>query len=337
MLFTLRERVIFVNMEKDQIIQQVIQNLEEKLNLELKWTVQGPLDGILTIGNHNNILRYHVEVKGEIRQNALYKLQHDMVQYGDVMLFAEIIYPNQRVQLQKEKIAYADTNGNVFIRKHNWFIHIEVPKPKGTRKKRGNRAFTPTGLKVVFQLLLHIDLINGTQRDIAESAGVALGNIPKVMAGLMDIGYLVKLGKNTYAWTDREGLLQRWGIDYQARLVPKIHIGRFKLKDYWKNLKLNQAKTAWGGEAAGELLTNHIRAQNLILYTTEPQRTLIKNYRLVPDVNGEVEVRQMFWRKQAQTATVPPLLAYIDLILSNSKRCQDTAGMIFEQYLKNEF
>ena len=43
-------------------------------------------------------------------------------------------------------------------------------------------------------------------------------------------------------------------------------------------------------------------------------KEVIKNYRLIPDTNGKVEVYKKFWNKdEANIDMVPPLLIYTDL------------------------
>jgi DNA-binding MarR family transcriptional regulator len=52
-----------------------------------------------------------------------------------------------------------------------------IPKDLLIQKKE-YRAFTKTGLKVLFYLLQHKEAINFTQREIADYADVGLGNTP---------------------------------------------------------------------------------------------------------------------------------------------------------------
>ena len=59
----------------------------------------------------------------------------------------------------------------------------------------------------------------------------------------------------------------------------------------------------------------------------------MKNYRLMPDKNGEIEVLYLFW-KQEDGKTVPPLLVYADLMLEGGKRNKETAEKIYNEYIK---
>src|SRR5690606_11319598 len=105
----------------------------------------------------------------------------------------------------------------------------------------------------------------------------------------------------------------------------------------WKGIPLRNSKTYWGGEPAGALFTNYLRPEELTLYTAEERTDLIKNYRLVPDLNGNVKVYKKFWKyDEVNDNTVHPLLAYADLITKGDRRCTETAQKIYDEYLQNK-
>jgi len=65
----------------------------------------------------------------------------------------------------------------------------------------------------------------------------------------------------------------------------------------------------------------------------------MKQFKVVPDPEGNIKVYQKFWNYpiQWQKPTAPPLLIYVDLMLTADPRCQGIAKQIFDKYLKNEF
>lgn len=69
----------------------------------------------------------------------------------------------------------------------------------------------------------------------------------------------------------------------------------------------------------------------------EKRNELIKNYRFVPDENGNVKVYQKFWQyEEKENKVVPPLLVYADLINTGDRRCIETAQKIYEKYLQDK-
>jgi hypothetical protein len=102
-------------------------------------------------------------------------------------------------------------------------------------------------------------------------------------------------------------------------------------------MELNIEKTAWGGEPAGDILTDYLHPGELTMYTTETKAELMKNYKLIPDNNGNIKIYQRFWENATEANTVPPLLVYTDLINAGDRRSFDTAQKIYNDYLQNQF
>jgi len=102
----------------------------------------------------------------------------------------------------------------MFLKAPDIYIRVEGKKTIQRTAKNGNRAFTATGLKVLFQFLQNKDLVNEPQRTIAQKAGVARGNITQVLDGLKETGYLMPLNKKEFLWEMRQELLQRWVEKY---------------------------------------------------------------------------------------------------------------------------
>ena len=90
----------------------------------------------------------------------------------------------------------------------------------------------------------------------------------------------------------------------------------------------------WGGEPAGDILTNYLRPEKFILYTTETNKDLMINYKLIPDEKGDIFVYEMFWNTNFNDKTIPKQLVYTDLMITNDKRCKETAKLIFDEHIK---
>ena len=97
---------------------------------------------------------------------------------------------------------------------------------------------------------------------------------------------------------------------------------------------MDKDKTVWGGEPAGDIITNHLRPEKFIIYTKETTKDLIKNYKLFPDDDGEIGVYDMFWNNNYNTNTAPNELVYTDLMITDDKRCIETAKLIFDEYIQ---
>lgn len=317
-----------------EIINIAIKNLRETTGIKAQWDQNGPLDGLFDIDVDGKQLEFVAEIKKELRQHQIHHLLHLYNEYENLIIIAQNIFPKIKEELRKIGIAYLETNGNLFLKRNGIHYFIDTNKKIVTKKETANRAFTKTGLKVVFHLLLDKELINQTQREIAERVNVGLGNIPQVINGLKEIGYLIPLNNKTYVWENRDELLNRWINAYATELRPKINKGNYTFHGDWKELKMNNEKTVWGGEPAADILTDYLRPEKFIIYTKEDQVNLMKNYRLIPKDDGEVEVLEVFWNITDDKETAPPILVYADLMLEGGKRNKETALKIFNEYIE---
>ena len=60
----------------------------------------------------------------------------------------------------------------------------------------------------------------------------------------------------------------------------------------------------------------------------------MKNYKLKPRPDGEVEVLEMFWEQKETEQTAPPILVYAELLQEGGKRNKETAEIIFNEYIE---
>ena len=318
---------------KQEIVHTALENLNLTNDFQVLFRDKSPLDGVLEMTFNDIKHSFNFLVKHEIRNHQLQEIEDCFHRHNDFLLVANHIFPKIKEELREKEIPYLEANGNIFLKKDSLFLFVDTKKTLNLEKNKGNRAFTKTGLKVLFYLLQHKDAINLPQRELAHITGVGLGNIPQIIDGLKETAYLIPLNNKTYVWEKREELMERWIAEYATVLRPKLVKERYTLKANWKEITFDNLKTVWGGEAAADILTNHLRPEKFLIYTKENRMDIIKNYRLMPDKNGEVELFDMFWKNKNDN-TAPPLLVYADLMLEGGKRNKETAVKIYNEYIK---
>jgi hypothetical protein len=331
-------------MREDETIYIALENLEKNAGIKGKWKDTGPkeIDGQIEFRINNNRLKLHTQIKKEIRIHQLPQLFAMAERYKPLMIVAQHLFPIVKEELREKGVAYLETNGNIYLKQNDLLVWLDVQKPLQTTVDKTNRAFTKTGLKVIFHFLLNEQYINMPYREIARLTEVALGNINYVITGLKQQDYLIKLNKDEFRLHNKKGLLEKWMAAYVERLKPTLLIGTFRfLKEddfaKWKSLPLRNGNTWWGGEPAGDLFTHYLKPAELTLYTTETRNDMIKNYRMVPDDNGNIKVYKKFWYyDDVSDNVVPPLLAYIDLMITNDRRCIETAQKIYDEFLQSK-
>lgn len=331
-------------MNEQEIIHLALENLQKNAQIQGKWEAfdHREPDGQLILDIDKQHIKYYVEIKNELRNQHLKQIMTFNQNYPPLMVVATRLFPKIKEELRLNNIAYLEANGNIFLKNRETTLWIDTNKPIETDKKTGSRAFTKTGLKVVFQFLIDENWVNKPYRQIAEQTGTGIGNITNIIKGLNQDGFLLPIAKNEYKLNNKKELLNKWIAAYDMRLKPTLKIGTFRfLKEYdfnnWKNLPIKVGKTWWGGEPAGDLITNYLRPAELTLYTTETRNELIKNYRLIPDEKGNIKIFNKFWQPEEGYDNVTPLLlVYADLMNTNDRRCIETAQKIYDEFLQNK-
>lgn len=331
-------------MNEEQIIHKALDALKANTNIKGKWqsfAENKKEDSKLFLEVGNTKLEYLTTIKKELRLQQIPQLI-DGTKKGNskLMIVATRLFPKVKEELRQNNMAYLEANGNIFLKSNDTLIWIDANKPLEQDTKTTTRAFTKTGLRVVYQFLIDEQWINKPYRQISEQTGTGIGNVTNIIKGLLQEGFLLPIAKNQYKISNKEKLLDKWAIAYGEKLKDSLRIGTFRfLKEAdfinWEKLQLNNDKTWWGGEPAGDLLTNFLKPAELTLYTTETRNEIIKNYKLIPDEKGNVKVYQKFWNDNENNKEnwVDPLLIYVDLMNENDRRCTETAKKIYDEYL----
>ena len=337
-------------MNEQEIIALAVENLYKNTNIKGKWEAfdKNDINGQLKFNIGNKHLSYNIKIRDEWRSHQLPQIKTFNEQHPPIMVVATRLFPTFKEELRLHNIAYLEANGNIYLKNKETTIWIDTNKPIETAKKTVSRAFTKTGLKVVFQFLIDESWINRPYRQIAGQTGTGIGNITNIITGLKQQGFMLSIAKNKYKLNNKQALMNQWCAAYDVKLKPTLKVATFRFlkeEDFmnWKNLPIQIGKTCWGGEPAADLLTNFLKPAELTLYTVETRNELIKNYRLIPDENGQVKVYQKFWNDEEVQAIqqdgliAPPLLVYADLINTNDRRCTETAQKIYDAFIQDKF
>lgn len=332
-----------MNTKEQDIIEQAYFHLQNELGKRLNWKKLArkagdrEYDAVFTLDGQV----IYVKARNEVRPNQFERFLHFKDQLKDVIIVANYITPNAKKLLRDNGLNYIDKAGNTWLTLGPVYIHIDGLHNRPPAEDRKNRAFTKTGLKVVFQFLNNPLLVNATYREIVEMAGVALGTVPKVIEGLKEEGFLLKKTRNTWILGNYNELLNRWQEEYGKKLKRDLFVRQYRPTDpdfymNWKKMNLIDG-AQWGGEPAADLLTNYLRPGNFTLYSNQPQQDIIKKYKWVPDPEGAIYVFKKFWKTSDLNGTdnfVPLILIYADLMETGDSRCIETANILYERYIQ---
>lgn len=285
-----------------------------------------------------------VEIKNELRTNHIPNIHKQRKAAGEAfLLVCQYIPMPLKKELRNMQVNYLEAAGNCYIKEDGLFVFINDQQVTPMRLPAEGKLWKAAGLKFLFAILRNPGLLNAPYRQIAEEAGIALGNVGGYLDELRKEGFLKNgIIKNTEGIfiENKPRLVQRWAEAYQTNLRPKEWVNNFRFmnaahqKD-WRSITTEGFK--WGGENAAALLTNYLQPEKFTLYIAGNRLDLMKKLRLVPDPNGNVEMIEQFWpdndNERNADAIVPPLLVYADLIAGIDSRNHEAAERIKTDYL----
>ena len=295
-------------------------------------------------GNQNYVLEAYI--KNEIRTAALLNiLNMHKATNGKFLIISRYIPVPMKDELKANGISYIEGSGNSYIETSGLFIYVNDQKILPLKSSEGTKLWAPSGMKFVFAILMNQELLNSSYRKIAYTAGVALGNVGGFIDEIKREGYVilgVRQKQEILLLENRSMLIEKWADLYQTILRPKQLLGKFRFsnneeRSNWHNHIASDLGIYWGAETAGAILTSYLSPQIYTIYSNGDRFELMKKLKIVPDQNGDVELLRPFWNEEVflrELDTVPPLLAYAELISSIDSRNRETAMRVKEKYVK---
>jgi hypothetical protein len=339
-----------MNINENELLHQATEKLYELTGIRTRKVRENyqkdgrEYDGMIELNFGQRKETFIIEIKGELRGNSL-NFVRNMHTVADevILLICRYIPMPLKQELKKSGVNYLETAGNCYINTGKAFVFINDQQVTDARLPAEGKLWKMAGLKFLFAILRDPDLVNGPYRQIAEEAGIALGNVGGYLEELRSEGFLKKgmsKNKETGFIENKTRLIQRWAEAYRTTLRPKKWIGNFRFlnatdQQNWRTLPTAEFK--WGGENAAALLIGYLQPEKFTLHMTGNKMELMKKLKLVPDPNGNLEMLEQFWPNDENeldtNGLVPPLLTYAELITSYDSRNQEAAERIKNRYL----
>ncbi len=329
-------------MIEKKIIQNALQNLNRLTGYQCNYELTNKFlpafnAQVQLIRLKSKPYLFQTKIKNELRAVHLPQLIKEHKNKDNNLIISQYLSKEHREQLRNLQINYLDSSGNCYIKHNTLFIFIDNQKVTMNRATKSRKLFSQTGLKIIYAFLLNPDLINMPYRTIAVEAGIALSTVSLLLSEMQESGY-IKMKGDERILCNKDELVIKWAEYYNDKLEPKIFRGRFKFikdyhkdPDYWKTLKLKNA--FWGGEPAANILDRFLQPQEFIIYSKEDEYVLMKQLKLVPDLNGNIKLLTPPINKMPDNNVADPYLIYADLIYKKDSRCLEAAQRIKEKYL----
>lgn len=275
-------------------------------------------------------------VTGEIRKTNLPDILRKLNERPETFIIAKKTYPFIRDFFKQKNINYVDQDGYARLFAEGLAIMVKEKGEEIERRQVSGRAFTKTGLKVSYHFLRYPETLNFTMREIAKSTGVGLDTVYNVIKDLEEQDLIIQESTGHYIYNDRKIIYDKWIEQYEIKLKPSIHLGRFSFGDKkrnWKDIKL-PGDSVWGGEPAASLISGSLIPQVLTVYSDLHLKLMIDNLKIKSDKGGPIVLNKKFWLYEPTfIKTTHPLLVYADLIHTRATRNHEIAATIYQEHL----
>lgn len=298
------------------------------------------------------ILEIQKNMTGPIARHFRNTIVHQTLPQETLIICADYVRETAANELMYQGVNYVDAVGNMFLNlPEGPYVIMTGKKPVNIAGKEPGLLFQPTGIKIIYLLLLLPDALNWTYREIAKAAGVARGSVGWVFTDLKKDGYVQLVSKNARKLVERQKLLDRWLGGYTEKLRPKLIRGRYRAREMdfgvllrnagnvFKDYHVNWAAT---GTQAADLLIHHYQGDELVLFVDEWNLELEAALGWLPDADGPITILEAFGDRVIDktinnTPITTPLLTYAELLVLRNERARETADILFRKLIQETF
>jgi hypothetical protein len=243
-------------------------------------------------------------------------------------------------QLRKENLSYLESSGNAFLSVDAFFLFINTEKGSSDATEKSGKAFSKTGLKIIYALLSSPYAAETNYRNLAELSGTSIDSVGRVLRELVAERYLVKTGSRGFNIVDRERLWNDWATLFNKTLRPKLKARVFDFQERDTELRslLGQNTDGLiGGELAAEAMENHLISRKATIYVAGSFVDFALKHKMKPAKNGRITLLEKFWSKsdnyfEVSESLVSPVLVYADLLNDPSPRNLEAAHHLSNRY-----
>lgn len=314
------------------LIEDVQTNLA-KFNISSRWAVAGDartFDYVATLSRGSLEQSYGVVVKRQITLAAVAAIDQTRLDLPLLVVGARITARSADA-LHEAGIQYADAAGNAFVTFGDVYVDVRGRRPIGPEDgsmrpiSRATNIFSARRAQVICSLLAWPSLAHARVKDIAEAAGVSVGQAHDTLSQLQEGGFVGPSGLRR-----QDDLLELWTAAYPTGLGATLELQRFvgdpsphrvMGTDLWRHPALS-------GEAAVHDLLG--RQLTLTVYVTEfdPGLAVVNRWHRDPQKPSNVFVRRRFWSEVMRPAEydakdqelAPWPIVYADLRASRDPR-----------------
>lgn len=254
-----------------------------------------------------------------------------------LLVGAASVSPRSADAFRRAGIQYVDASGNAWIQFGDVLIDVRGRRPERdsteSARGRGGNLFSAARAQVAFALLQWPSSWTKPQREVAEAAGVSLGQVNDALKRFREAGF----GPGGHR-SDSE-FLDLWVASFPSGLGHKLLLATYRgsIEDI-KKADAEDPVFVGGPAISGELAADDLlRPATLTIYVAELDPMLPVKNRWRSDGDANITVRRKFWTTPPDETrdydgplvglrTAPAVLVYADLLASDNPRVRSAAS-----------
>lgn len=278
---------------------------------------------------------YAVVVKSQITLAAIAGIDHRWTPLP-ILVVGWRISARSADALHDAGIQYVDAAGNAYLSFGDVYVDVRGRRPTHSGNEPASRAsaavnlFSARRAQVICALLTWPRLVHARVKDLAEAAGVSVGQAHETVGQLEHAGFVGPGGLRR-----QHDLLELWAAAYAAGLGSKLELGRFvgdPSPERVIGTDITAAPAISGEAAVGDLLGRRL---TLTAYVNrfEPGLIIANRWRRDSEVRPNIFVRRRFWSSDpaedeydAEGQLLAPWpIVYADLLATGNPRLSEIA------------
>jgi hypothetical protein len=294
------------------------------------------VDAVATLSRAKASARYAVAAKEPMTLSSVARDAPASLPYP-LLIIGDHISRRSAAAFRDANIQFIDSLGNAFITFGSVLVEVQgrTQPPDRSHRSAGRsqptNIFSPRRSQVILALLAWPQLVTGNVREIAEAAGISVGQAHDALVQLEKAGFIMPSSRRLI----RAGeLLDYWAAAYPTGLGRRLEIARFH-GDPSRRITGPYAEHSiyLSGEAARG--TDIARPATLTVYldVLDPKLPLMNRWTSNPERPPNVFVRHKFWTSphpaeeepSAEGRNAPWPLVYADLLAAGDARLREAA------------
>ncbi|MEM9835931.1 MAG: type IV toxin-antitoxin system AbiEi family antitoxin, partial [Bacteroidota bacterium] len=249
-----------------------------------------------------------------------------------------------KLAIKELGFSYLEISGNAFISSNNVLLFIDAKKSINTSAPKTSRAFSKTGLKLIYLFLTNPDALELSYRQIAELVDISIDTIGRIYKELVKDKYLVKYNDKHFRIHDYERLVHDWAVFFNKLIRPNLKSRSFACRDGEDiTTLLNvEGNATIGGELAASKLAETLIPTKATVYLNGSFVDFALQNGLIPTQNGSIILVEIFWPaatgiwdNDKENKLASSVLIYADLLESPTPRNLEAMTQLLKKYAHN--